>query len=128
MGYVLSTTSKLQNQLEQENRELKVEFATLTSPDRLEAMSRRRLGLRPPGEGSGDCLAMKRSVQGNRLRLGIAKVFSWFFLLWRPDGHFSFKFCKGKGSNDSVKGSTSRSGSCFQKEVRSWIVRVSRWR
>lgn len=51
MGYVLSTTSKLQNQLEQENRELKVEFATLTSPDRLEAMSRRRLGLRPPEKG-----------------------------------------------------------------------------
>ncbi|HSE87358.1 MAG TPA: cell division protein FtsL [Candidatus Binatia bacterium] len=51
MGYVLSTTSKLQNQLEQENRELKVEFATLTSPDRLEAMSRGRLGLRPPEKG-----------------------------------------------------------------------------
>ena len=51
MGYVLSTTSKLQNQLEQENRELKVELATLTSPDRLEAMSRRRLGLRPPEKG-----------------------------------------------------------------------------
>jgi cell division protein FtsL len=51
MGYVLSTTSKLQNQLEQENRELKVEFATLTSPDRLEAMSRRRLGLRSPEKG-----------------------------------------------------------------------------
>jgi cell division protein FtsL len=51
MGYVLATTSKLQNQLEQENRELKVELATLTSPDRLEAMSRRRLGLRPPEKG-----------------------------------------------------------------------------
>jgi cell division protein FtsL len=51
MGYVLSTTSKLQNQLEQENRELKVELATLTSPDRLEALSRRRLGLRPPEKG-----------------------------------------------------------------------------
>jgi cell division protein FtsL len=51
MGYVLSTTSKLQNQLEQENRELKVELATLTSPDRLEAMSRRRLGLRSPEKG-----------------------------------------------------------------------------
>lgn len=51
MGYVLSTTSKLQSQLEQENRELKVELATLTSPDRLEAMSRRRLGLRPPEKG-----------------------------------------------------------------------------
>jgi cell division protein FtsL len=51
MGYVLSTTSKLQNQLEQENRQLKVELATLTSPDRLETMSRRRLGLRPPEKG-----------------------------------------------------------------------------
>lgn len=51
MGYVLATTSKLQNQLEQENRELKVELATLTSPDRLEAMARQRLGLRPPEKG-----------------------------------------------------------------------------
>jgi cell division protein FtsL len=51
MGYVLATTSKLQNQLEQENRELKVELATLTSPDRLEVMSRRRLGLKPPEKG-----------------------------------------------------------------------------
>jgi cell division protein FtsL len=51
MGYVLSTTSKLQSQLEQENRELKVELATLTSPDRLEAMSRRRLGLTLPEKG-----------------------------------------------------------------------------
>jgi cell division protein FtsL len=51
MGYVLATTSKLQNQLEQENRELKVEVATLMSPERLEAMSRKRLGLRPPEKG-----------------------------------------------------------------------------
>lgn len=51
MGYVLSTTSKLQNRLEQENRELKVELATLTSPDHLEAMARKRLGLRPPEKG-----------------------------------------------------------------------------
>ncbi|HXV83555.1 MAG TPA: cell division protein FtsL [Candidatus Binatia bacterium] len=51
MGYVLATTSKLQNQLEQENQELKVELATLTSPDRLEAMARQRLGLRPPEKG-----------------------------------------------------------------------------
>ena len=48
MGYVLSTTSKLQNQLEQERQELTVESATLTSPDRLEAMARKRLGLAPP--------------------------------------------------------------------------------
>ncbi len=51
LGYVLSTTSKLQNQLEQENRELKVELATLTSPDRLEAMARARLGLVEPEKG-----------------------------------------------------------------------------
>ena len=51
MGYVLSTTSKLQSQLEQESRELKVELATLTSPDRLEAMARKRLGLAPPEKG-----------------------------------------------------------------------------
>ena len=51
MGYALSTTSKLQNQLEQESRELKVELATLTSPERLEAMARKRLGLVPPEKG-----------------------------------------------------------------------------
>ena len=51
MGYVLSTTTKLQGRLEQENRELKVELASLTSPDRLEAMARRRLGLMPPKKG-----------------------------------------------------------------------------
>jgi cell division protein FtsL len=51
LGYVLSTTSKLQNQLEQEQRELKVELATLTSPDRLEAMARKRLGLAAPEKG-----------------------------------------------------------------------------
>ncbi len=51
LGYVLSTTSKLQGQLEQENRELKLELATLTSPDRLEALARSRLGLREPEKG-----------------------------------------------------------------------------
>ena len=51
MGYVLSTTSKLQARLEQENRELKIELATLMSPDRLEALARRRLGLAPPEKG-----------------------------------------------------------------------------
>lgn len=51
MGYVLSTTTKLQGRLEQENRELKVELASLTSPDRLEEMARRRLGLMPPEKG-----------------------------------------------------------------------------
>ena len=51
LGYILSTTSKLQNQLEQENRELRLELATLTSPDRLEAMARGRLGLTEPERG-----------------------------------------------------------------------------
>jgi cell division protein FtsL len=51
MGYVLSTTSKLQSRLEQENRELKIELATMTSPDRLESLARRRLGLRQPAKG-----------------------------------------------------------------------------
>ena len=51
MGYVLSTTSKLQGRLEQENRELKIELATLTSADRLESLARRRLGLKQPEKG-----------------------------------------------------------------------------
>jgi cell division protein FtsL len=48
LGYVLSTGSKLQSQLQQENRELKLELATLTSPGRLEAMARARLGMIEP--------------------------------------------------------------------------------
>ncbi|MGH7767921.1 MAG: cell division protein FtsL [Candidatus Binatia bacterium] len=51
LGYILSTMSKLQSQLEQENRELKVELATLTSPGRLEAMARARLGMTEPQRG-----------------------------------------------------------------------------
>lgn len=51
VGYVLSTTSKVQSELEQENRELKLELATLTSPDRLEERARARLGLREPEKG-----------------------------------------------------------------------------
>jgi cell division protein FtsL len=51
VGYVLSTTSKVRSQLEQENRELKLELATLTSPDRLEEKARARLGLRAPEKG-----------------------------------------------------------------------------
>ncbi|MBI4489073.1 MAG: cell division protein FtsL [Deltaproteobacteria bacterium] len=51
LGYVLSTTSKLQSQLEQENRELRVELATLSSPQRLEEMAWTRLGLKEPEKG-----------------------------------------------------------------------------
>jgi len=50
-GYVLATATKLQTRLEQENRELQIELATLTSPDRLESLARRRLGLVPPEKG-----------------------------------------------------------------------------
>jgi cell division protein FtsL len=50
LGYELSTTTKLERRLEQENRELRLELATLTSPERLEAMAR-RLGLREPRKG-----------------------------------------------------------------------------
>lgn len=51
LGYVLSTTTKLQNQIERENRELKVELATLTSPGRLGTQARERLGLVEPEKG-----------------------------------------------------------------------------
>ena len=50
LGYVLSTTTKLERQLEQENRELSLELATLTSPEHLEVMAR-RLNLREPTKG-----------------------------------------------------------------------------
>ena len=48
LGYVLSTASKVERRLEQENRELRVELATLTAPERVETMARKRLGLRDP--------------------------------------------------------------------------------
>jgi len=51
LGYVLSTASKLHGQLEQENRELKVELATLSSPDRLGEIARERLGMVEPQKG-----------------------------------------------------------------------------
>ncbi len=51
LGYVLSTGAKLERRLEQTNRELKLELATLTAPERLEAMARKRLGLRDPETG-----------------------------------------------------------------------------
>lgn len=51
MGYVLSTASKLQGRLEQENRELKIELAKMTSPENLQALAKRRLGMAPPEKG-----------------------------------------------------------------------------
>ncbi len=48
LGYVLSTAAKLERRLEQTNRELKLELGSLTAPDRLETMARKRLGLKDP--------------------------------------------------------------------------------
>jgi cell division protein FtsL len=48
LGYVLSATRKLQSHLEQENRELKLELATLTSRERLQTMAKSRLNLKEP--------------------------------------------------------------------------------
>ncbi len=48
LGYVLSTAAKLERRLEQTNRELKLELGSLTAPDRVETMARKRLGLKDP--------------------------------------------------------------------------------
>jgi cell division protein FtsL len=50
-GYELSTARQLEHKLEQEQRELALEIATLTSPRRLEELARERLGMRPPAPG-----------------------------------------------------------------------------
>jgi cell division protein FtsL len=50
-GYRLSAARHLAHRLEQEQRELELEIATLTSPRRLEALARERLGMGPPAPG-----------------------------------------------------------------------------
>lgn len=50
VGYDLSTARQLERKLGQEQRELTLEIATLTSPRRLEELARARLGMRPPLE------------------------------------------------------------------------------
>jgi cell division protein FtsL len=50
-GYELSTARRLAHRLEQEQRELEIELATLTSPRRLEQVARERLGMGPPAPG-----------------------------------------------------------------------------
>ncbi len=50
-GYELSTARHLAHRLEQEQRELEIEIATLTSPRRLETLARERLGMTPPAPG-----------------------------------------------------------------------------
>ncbi len=51
VGYQLSTGRHLAHRLEQEQRELELEIATLTSPRRLEQLARARLGMGPPTPG-----------------------------------------------------------------------------
>jgi cell division protein FtsL len=50
-GYEISTARQLERRLEQEQRELRIEAATLTSPRRLEEVARKRLGMGPPAPG-----------------------------------------------------------------------------
>ena len=50
-GYALSAARRLTHRLEQEQRELEMEIATLTSPLRLERVARERLGMGSPGPG-----------------------------------------------------------------------------
>ena len=50
-GYEISTGRQLERRLEQEQRELGIEVATLTSPRRLEEVARTRLGMGPPAPG-----------------------------------------------------------------------------
>ena len=50
-GYQLSAARHLAHRLEQEQRELELEIATLTSPRRLELLARERLGMGPPTRG-----------------------------------------------------------------------------
>jgi cell division protein FtsL len=50
-GYQLSAARHLAHRLEQEQRELELEIATLTSPRRLERVARERLGMGPPAPG-----------------------------------------------------------------------------
>lgn len=50
-GYDLSTARQVENRLEQEQGELQIEIATLTSPRRLEDIARTRFGMGPPAPG-----------------------------------------------------------------------------
>jgi cell division protein FtsL len=50
-GYQLSTAQQVEERLIQEERELAIELATLTSPRRLERLARTRLGMQSPEPG-----------------------------------------------------------------------------
>jgi len=51
IGYQLSALHGLVHRLSSETGELEVELATLRSPGSLDAIAKRRLGLRPPRDG-----------------------------------------------------------------------------
>jgi cell division protein FtsL len=48
LGYALAAQRTVRQKLQEENRELRLELATLTSPERLESAARFRLGMHPP--------------------------------------------------------------------------------
>ena len=50
-GYQLSAARHLAHRLEQEQRELELEIATLKSPRRIERLAHERLGMGPPASG-----------------------------------------------------------------------------
>jgi cell division protein FtsL len=51
LGYELSAARQMQLRLQQEQRELEVELATLRSPGRIGEMARHRLGMTEPKKG-----------------------------------------------------------------------------
>ena len=51
LGYELSAAHQMRLRLEQEQRELEVELATLRDPGRVGDLARRRLGMTEPREG-----------------------------------------------------------------------------
>lgn len=51
LGYRIVTTRQLIEKLQQEQRELTIEAATLDAPGRLAEVARRRLGMMPPDKG-----------------------------------------------------------------------------
>ena len=51
LSYELARAHEVQARLDREKQELKVRLASATAPDRLEALARERLGMRPPKPG-----------------------------------------------------------------------------
>lgn len=51
LGYELSHAHEVQARLGREKQDLRVSLAAATAPDRLEALAKERLGMRPPAPG-----------------------------------------------------------------------------